>query len=1333
MPNLEDIVCLIERSIGLYEQSRFIALVEDYDRNVELMDIANNSAGASTAQFATQLTGLQASLNRLQSAWEGLYTSWDEASVFIPAVINGLSNIVSMFGEMGAGLTSLTGLLGFFAVKVSLGASLTLKDAAAKAVDAGATVTLGAAMKLATGGVKTFTSAMLKAAITTLAAAAPVVAIVAAIAVLVGGIALLATAEERHHKAAVKAVDDANAASAAASQEAKSIKSLSNEYEKAYKSGEDLVDIKQKIIDKYPELTSALEDENQGYETVINTLDEYIKKQEHLASLEAGKAFVKKREAYNPDDTASDALSEKLSSYKGESKIATPEYQIASTYISLEKSIRAGDEEMVAYWNNRLEEMWKENSDAAEKVTKEFVPMISDAFEKAYSESKKTLLSDREKWAQDIINNSGLSGDGAKKLISMQIYGIDAEDFDAETGALVDDYIKKIADGYNQIAPEIEKLKKSTKGTSDESILTDFINGNLSSLSQNDWSRLDELTKGKITELFGDIRQGWDDNRKILSQQLAASGFVDQEAIAGMSNEMISKVAKAFSDADPGPAQKALQEYYKKVFSKGFSVSSREGTDITGLLQNLDLSNFDAVYDILNEINLETKNGAETFSLLSQAVDFTSLSFDKMDSSMSSYASTFASLKSAVSDGMGMDELSQMLIGLDMTLNDVSYSFDIQTGKVKLSAESAVDLANKERLLTIAQNEQTIATNEQAISVLKNNNAILQSASDKIKTQAKTLTANEMVVKSTDVLTASEAQLVEVITGSTPAWEAFSSKLGATAGDMLDLASQIDSSIGSNNKQIDTLTNTNTVLGQVNDEYKKTKISVDDFSSSTGSSTKSLTAEQKALQANIDALKAQQDAIKEQQRPYESMITALEREIEDREYQIDLLEREKDARQKNIDKIKKERDALNDKLDDEKSAEEARIDAAIRRLKAMEELVDVGLDADAPEYQNKTIAELEEIAKAAKNAAKEQEDLMAVEKAREALENAKKQKTMRVFYADRGWVWEADQKAVQEAQDNLDSVIADQQETEKDKKKQDLEDLIAAYEKAKDDIGLTIQEKQNIEKLDNEFASMNYADMIADLKTYVTDRVPYYQAMNQQVADYDTKIYELTADVDTLTKQIDALTDANQTLKNKIKDIEHDYLNPLKQAYDDLGIQVDSLQKKYDALTKSIEAAAAAQSKLGGGGGGGGGGAPAYAVTENGKVVYSGNDLAEANKHWKWAKQSERNGGTASKTGFEKGGLVDYTGPAVVHGSKSRPEMVLNNSQAAALFNLLANRASVPASISKMPSNSITNNSSSSSETTYFKNCKIYVTSEADSIDALIKDMESKAPIVTRV
>ena len=54
---------------GSRQQSRFIAMMQNHERVTELVEAANNSAGASQRQFNKTLEGMSAKLNRLQNAW----------------------------------------------------------------------------------------------------------------------------------------------------------------------------------------------------------------------------------------------------------------------------------------------------------------------------------------------------------------------------------------------------------------------------------------------------------------------------------------------------------------------------------------------------------------------------------------------------------------------------------------------------------------------------------------------------------------------------------------------------------------------------------------------------------------------------------------------------------------------------------------------------------------------------------------------------------------------------------------------------------------------------------------------------------------------------------------------------------------------------------------------------------------------------------------------------------------------------------------------------------------------------------------------------------------
>ena len=55
---------------GSRQQSRFIAMMSNYERTMELVDAANNSAGASQRQFEKTLDSMEAKLNMLKNAWD---------------------------------------------------------------------------------------------------------------------------------------------------------------------------------------------------------------------------------------------------------------------------------------------------------------------------------------------------------------------------------------------------------------------------------------------------------------------------------------------------------------------------------------------------------------------------------------------------------------------------------------------------------------------------------------------------------------------------------------------------------------------------------------------------------------------------------------------------------------------------------------------------------------------------------------------------------------------------------------------------------------------------------------------------------------------------------------------------------------------------------------------------------------------------------------------------------------------------------------------------------------------------------------------------------------
>ena len=89
---------------GSRQQSRFIAMMSDYERTMELVNAANNSAGASQKQFEKTTRSLEAKINRLKNSWDtfvqGLAnSSFIKASVdALTLLLNVLNKITDVFG-----------------------------------------------------------------------------------------------------------------------------------------------------------------------------------------------------------------------------------------------------------------------------------------------------------------------------------------------------------------------------------------------------------------------------------------------------------------------------------------------------------------------------------------------------------------------------------------------------------------------------------------------------------------------------------------------------------------------------------------------------------------------------------------------------------------------------------------------------------------------------------------------------------------------------------------------------------------------------------------------------------------------------------------------------------------------------------------------------------------------------------------------------------------------------------------------------------------------------------------------------------------------------------
>jgi len=68
-------------------------MMSDYERVIELQEIAERSQGATMAQMATYMEGMDAALNKVNVAWENIVTAVTDSNAII-GLINSVANLM---------------------------------------------------------------------------------------------------------------------------------------------------------------------------------------------------------------------------------------------------------------------------------------------------------------------------------------------------------------------------------------------------------------------------------------------------------------------------------------------------------------------------------------------------------------------------------------------------------------------------------------------------------------------------------------------------------------------------------------------------------------------------------------------------------------------------------------------------------------------------------------------------------------------------------------------------------------------------------------------------------------------------------------------------------------------------------------------------------------------------------------------------------------------------------------------------------------------------------------------------------------------------------------
>ena len=93
---------------GSRQQSRFIAMMQDYERTMELVDAAYNSAGSSSKQFEKTQESLESKMSRMENAWNTFLMGIADDKI-IKTLVDALTGLLNAYNKLTEGIGGVAG------------------------------------------------------------------------------------------------------------------------------------------------------------------------------------------------------------------------------------------------------------------------------------------------------------------------------------------------------------------------------------------------------------------------------------------------------------------------------------------------------------------------------------------------------------------------------------------------------------------------------------------------------------------------------------------------------------------------------------------------------------------------------------------------------------------------------------------------------------------------------------------------------------------------------------------------------------------------------------------------------------------------------------------------------------------------------------------------------------------------------------------------------------------------------------------------------------------------------------------------------------------------
>ena len=718
---------------GTQQSSNFIALVGNYQSNVDNLAYAMDSAGAAEEQFAAVSNSISAALTRLDNNWTKLKTSFSDGRNIIIDIINILSSFVGFLADIGPGAVTAGAMVTLLAAKIAVlgiqqgkqlaiakilktlntsGISDDQKSAAAKEIVTAAVKKQNAALleqeliskgldpiqaksiaeqyAIATAnGVAAFSWEAVATSIknTTKAAlafiATPVGTAITAIVLAIGAIAgpayLAARANDKLAQSIQDVIDKSKESAEQHKQnanqysnEVKSLEDYSNQLKEAKEKGEDLTSIRQQIADSFNEESIGIDALNASYDSLQKSLQATIDKKKELTKIE-------KAQELKNETTERNAETKKYQNAKNTSKglFQSSGYEYKQEIYD-DKGNALTDREI-----NKLHGDW--NSQVGQKGT-----------------------------FQEYLTNLNYSS----KMVYV-LYDADGNEFWRGTEEEYNQKLKDIASKFYS-SSDIEAIASQSgqlNGLSEEQ--NNRLTKNLSLVSK--FSNEDIL--GENGDIKQDALQQAADLEAIYQQIFDTMGVSKQEFYAYLDGD--------FSDMS-AYTKKCLDDYFtlftQTAYGKGQVLPQALGEVIGNALN----SSKDTIQSVINDINKDgiqivDPETAEQFSEEALNTILTTLKSQGPEAAQALsdfYTQLFSdSLGNAISDSNVMEQVSDIFSDIDWgntdSINEAIYALEDLVNQGILTQEQYEQLSKSfdDASVSLAQLEQ-IASNTESFSTL---------------------------------------------------------------------------------------------------------------------------------------------------------------------------------------------------------------------------------------------------------------------------------------------------------------------------------------------------------------------------------------------------------------------------------------------------------------------------------------------------------------------------------------------------------------------------------------------------------------------------------------